>query len=223
MTTIVAIDGPAGAGKSTIARNVARELGYQLVDTGAIYRTLAYEALEQGIDTNDGPSLAQLAESMTFEFKLQGDTNQIWCNGERVGGEIRTPRVSEASSFVSAHAEVREALLEVQRELGARTSSVFEGRDIGTVVFPNAEVKVFLTATPEERARRRAEQLQESGEDASYEEILTEIRSRDDRDTQRAAAPLVQADDAVAIDSTSLSIDAVTAQIVSLARQASAV
>lgn len=216
MSTIVAIDGPAGAGKSTIASRVAEELGFQLVDTGAIYRTVAFKALQLDIDLEDGHSLAQLAADLEFEFRFVDGKNHVVCNGEGLGEEIRTAEVSRAASFVSAHAEVREALLNIQRSLGRGSSSVFEGRDIGTVVFPNADVKVFLTASAEERARRRVEQIEEKGRDADYEETLREISERDERDTQRAAAPLVQADDAVAIDSTSKSIDEVVDEIVTL-------
>lgn len=216
MSTIVAIDGPAGAGKSTIARRVAEELGFQLVDTGAIYRTVAYKALQLDIELEDGHSLAQLAADLDFEFRLVDGTNQILCNGEQLGDEIRTADVSRAASFVSAHPEVREALLNIQRSLGRASSSVFEGRDIGTVVFPNADVKVFLTASAKERARRRVEQIEEKGGQADYAETLREISERDERDSQRAAAPLVQADDAVAIDSTQKSIDEVVEEIVAL-------
>ncbi len=217
MSMIVAIDGPAGAGKSTIAKRVAESLGFQLVDTGAIYRTVAFKALQLDIDLDDGQALAQLAADLDFEFRFVDGQNAIFCKGERLGNEIRTAEVSRAASFVSAHPEVREALLNIQRSIGRKSHSVFEGRDIGTVVFPNADVKVFLTASPQERARRRCEQIKEKGGSADYEETLREISERDERDTQRAAAPLMQAEDAFAIDSTRKSIDEVVDEIISMA------
>jgi cytidylate kinase len=215
---IVAIDGPAGAGKSTIALNVAKRLGFQLIDTGAIYRTVALKATQMGIDIDDGPACAQLAADLEFEFKVVDGNNFIICNGETLGTEIRTPEVSRVASVVSAHPEVRQALLNIQRDLGRARDSVLEGRDIGTVVFPDAEVKVFLTASDTERAQRRVKQLGEQGSEANYEDILSEIRERDARDSSRSAAPLRQADDAVAIDSTKFGIDDVVAQVVALVR-----
>lgn len=217
-TTIIAIDGPAGAGKSTIATQVAEELGFQLIDTGAIYRTVAYEARQRGLDLDDGDALASLAAGLAFDFRRVEGQNRLFCNGEAVGEEIRSAANSRASSVVSAHPEVRQALLQIQRELGQRRSSVLEGRDIGTVVFPDADVKIFLTATPEERARRRVEQMMRSGREAEYETVLMELRERDTRDSEREHAPLVQADDAVAIDSTEHDIDAIVARILDVAR-----
>lgn len=211
---IVAIDGPAGAGKSTIARAVARELGFQLVDTGAIYRCVAYEATQRGVALDDGVALAALARSLSFRFELRGDDiNLVFCNGAQVGPEIRTQANSQAASLVSAVPEVRAALLDVQREIGRASDSVLEGRDIGTVVFPDADVKIFLTATPEVRAQRRTDQLEESGQGADYDVILREIRERDARDSGREVAPLIQAHDAVLIDSTAHSRDEVVHQI----------
>lgn len=199
---IIAIDGPAGAGKSTIARDVALALGFQLVDTGAIYRALAFKARELDVDFADGPALADLARSLTFRFELRDAENLVFCNGALLGPEIRTPDNSQAASKVSALPEVREALLDVQRDIGRSADSVLEGRDIGTVVFPDADVKVFLTATPEVRAQRRTLQFEEAGQSADYAEILEDIRVRDARDSNRTAAPLKQAEDAIAIDST---------------------
>lgn len=213
---IIAIDGPAGAGKSTIARNVALALGFQLVDTGAIYRSVAYHARQRGIELDDGEALAELARSMAFRFELHEDDNYVFCNGERLGHEIRTPENSQAASKVSALPPVRAALLDVQREIGRARESVLEGRDIGTVVFPEADVKIFLTASPEVRAQRRTDQLGEAGQAADYGEILRDIRERDDRDSNRAAAPLKQADDAVAIDSTTFPADEVVRQILAV-------
>ena len=215
---VIAIDGPAGAGKSTIAMGVARALGFQLIDTGAIYRTVAYTALDRGVDLSDGEALANIARELDFHFELAADgkKNLIFCNGEQLGDEIRSPAVSQSASKVSSRPEVRAALLELQRSLGRARSSVLEGRDIGTVVFPDADLKIFLTATAEERARRRTMQMKERGEQADYAEILAEIQERDARDIQREHAPLKQADDAVAIDSTSLGIGGIVDKIVAL-------
>lgn len=213
---IIAIDGPAGAGKSTIASRVADELDFQLIDTGAIYRTVAWKAEKEGLDLEDGEAVAELARSLDFEFRREDGENVLYCNGESVGDEIRTSEVSYGASIVSAHHEVREALLQIQRELGRERSSVLEGRDIGTVVFPDADVKVFLTATPEERARRRVEQMEEKGEEADYDDVLSEIVARDERDSGRSAAPLKKASDAVAIDSTQYSIEEVVEKILDL-------
>lgn len=213
---IVAIDGPAGAGKSTIATRVAEELGFQLIDTGAIYRTVAWKAAASDLDLEDGKAVADLARDLEFTFELVDGDNVVFCNGEAIGDEIRAPEVSYGASIVSAHPEVRAALLDIQRDLGRARSSVLEGRDIGTVVFPDADVKVFLTATPQERARRRVEQMLEKGDEADYEEVLAEIEARDERDANRDAAPLKQADDAVAIDSTRFDIEEVVAQILAV-------
>ncbi|MFB6372864.1 MAG: (d)CMP kinase, partial [Bradymonadaceae bacterium] len=193
---IVAIDGPAGAGKSTIAARVARRLGFQLIDTGALYRAVAYEAMQRGIDTDDPAAVAELAGELAFDFETTADENIMYCDGRRMGDEIRTSEVSQLTSVISSYPEVRDALLEVQRELGREESSVLEGRDIGTVVFPDAEVKVFLTASAEERARRRYEQIVDKGESADFDAILAEIRERDARDRNRDVAPLTRADDA---------------------------
>lgn len=217
---IVAIDGPAGAGKSTIAKTVARELGFQLVDTGAIYRTVALRSLERGVSIDDGQACAEVALSLSLAFEQRDDTNTLICDGAPVGDEIRTPEVSQAASKVSAHPEVRAALLELQRQIGRARPSVLEGRDIGTVVFPDAEVKIFLTASAAERARRRVGQLAEKGIAADEAAILAEIEERDARDSQRAHAPLKQADDAVPVDTTSLTIEQVIASILGTVRAA---
>ena len=215
---VIAIDGPAGAGKSTIAMGVAHALGFQLIDTGAIYRAVTFTALERGVDLADGEALAGIARELDFRFELAADgkKNFIYCNDKQLGDEIRSPEVSQSTSKVSSKPEVRAALLDLQRALGQASSSVLEGRDIGTVVFPDADLKIFLTATAEERAKRRTAQMMERGERADYDEILAEIQERDARDTQREYAPLKQADDAVAIDSTALEIDRIVAKIVAL-------
>ena len=215
---IVAIDGPAGAGKSTVAQRVARALGFQLIDTGAMFRAVAWQALERGVGVDDADGLEAVARSLEFSFAFEGEVNVARCNGEVLGAEIRTERVSAIASHVSAHPGVRSALLESQREMGRRHSSVLEGRDIGTVVFPGAEVKVFLTASSSQRAQRRAEQLRERGEAADVDAIQRDIEARDARDAEREHAPLKRADDAVAVDTTSMGVDEVVETIVELAR-----
>lgn len=216
LTMIIAIDGPAGAGKSTIARLVAKTLGFQLIDTGAIYRTVAYEADKRGISWDDAPALGQLAQQLSFRFALTEDKNQVFCNDQPLGDEIRTQHISQGASVVSAHPAVRQALLEQQRRLGHAYDSVLEGRDIGTVVFPDAPLKIFLTASPQARAERRVAQLIEQGQPADYAQILAEIVERDERDSSRSIAPLIQASDAVAVDTTGLEIDEIVSRIVAL-------
>lgn len=211
---IVAIDGPAGAGKSTIARRVAERLNFQLIDTGALYRTVAWHAVQAKMDLDDAAAIARLAASLRFDFRRDAQgTNQLICDGRVMGDEIRTPAISLASSQISSHPELRQALLQIQRDLGERASSVLEGRDIGTVVFPGAEVKIFLTASNEIRARRRLGQMQERGQAAELADVMAEIVERDRRDSQRAAAPLRRAEDAVDLDTSNLDIDQVVAKI----------
>ena len=219
MSQIIAIDGPAGAGKSTIAAQVAQRLGYQLIDTGAIYRVVAHKAQEQGIDLNDAQACARVAQGLEFAFAFEEGVNRITCNGEPVGQEIRTPQAGQAASVVSAHGPVRDALLELQRSIGRARPSVLEGRDIGTVVFPDARCKIFLTASPQERAQRRLEQMKQSGQDTlTYDQILEEIQARDTRDATRALAPLKPAPDAHHVDTTSRGITDIVEEIVARAQ-----
>ncbi len=213
---IVAIDGPAGAGKSTIASRVARRLGYQLIDTGALYRAVAHEASRRGVDTDDPEAVAGVADRLEFRFETTDEANVLYCDGEAMGDEIRTAEVSWLTSVVSSYPEVREALLDVQRDLGRAESSVLEGRDIGTVVFPDAEVKIFLTASAEERARRRCEQLEDKGEPADFEATLREIRERDERDRNRDVAPLTMADDAIEVDTTEMNPEEVVGAVLEI-------
>jgi cytidylate kinase len=203
---IVAIDGPAGAGKSTLARRVADKMGFVYVNSGAVYRAVALWALQLGVDLGDMHRLEQLAKEAKIE--LSGD-GRVLLNGEDVTEEISERPVSEAASKVSSIPGVRRALLGVQRGVADNNSVVMEGRDIGTVVFPNAQVKIFLDADPAERARRRALELQEQGRELDAQAIATELERRDERDRKRTAAPLMQAPDAELVDTTGLTLDEV--------------
>lgn len=201
----IAIDGPSGAGKSTLARSVAAKLGYLYVDTGAIYRTIGYYALSQGIDPKDAEAVSAVLPSLHVELAYGEDGLQhMSLNGQDVTREIRLPEVSMYASAVSAHPAVRAYLLEMQRALARAHSVIMDGRDIGTVVLPDAQVKVFLTASPEARAHRRMLELEQRGTSQPYTQILQDIQQRDWNDTHRAAAPLRQAEDAVLLDTTEL-------------------
>ena len=207
---VIAIDGPAGAGKSTVARGVARALGFPYLDSGAMYRTVALAAIEHGLDLDDGERLGEMAWGLDIGF--DGDTIRL--DGQPVGGKIRSPEVTVASSKVSVHPQVRQAMVKRQRELIAAGNYVAEGRDIGTVVSPDSPLKVFLTASEEERARRRAD---ESGQ--PLERVREAIGDRDQRDTTRKHGALRAADDSVELDTTDLSVDQVIARVVELARE----
>jgi cytidylate kinase len=218
---IVAIDGPAGAGKSTTARLLAARLGYELLDTGAIYRSMALRARERGVGWDDGPGVAALADGIEISFRLDGGVNHVTVNGQDVTAAIRTPEMSDGASRVSALPEVRAALLGLQRRIGAAGGVVVEGRDIGTVVFPDAEAKFFLTANTDERARRRVAELTAAGKIVDAAQTRAEIVARDTRDSTRAAAPLRKADDAIEIDSSLLSAEAVVTRMADLVAQRS--
>jgi cytidylate kinase len=211
---IVAIDGPAGAGKSTVARSVARRLGFLYLDTGAMYRAVALWALRTGIEPGDMHRLEQLARQAHIEFS----ENRVLLNGEDVTEAIRTPEVSEAASQVAACPGVRRAMREEQRRIASQHSSVMEGRDIGTVVFPEAQVKVFLDASSEERARRRAAELGLNSDPAAHRRVAQEMEKRDRRDRTRAEAPLTQAPDAEYLDTSGLSPGEVEEAILKLVR-----
>jgi CMP/dCMP kinase len=209
---IVAIDGPAGAGKSTVARRLADTLGYVLVDTGAMYRAVALAAKDAGIAWTDGEHVGALARSLVsrnaLSFARDPDRGvRVWLDGTDATDRIRAPDIGMGASTVSAHTAVRDALLELQRQAGRAGGVVLEGRDIGTVVFPDAEVKFFLTARPEVRARRRFDELVARGARATFEETLEDVRRRDEQDMTRAVAPLRQAADATRIDSSEISVD----------------
>lgn len=199
----IAIDGPSGAGKSTLARQIAKALGFLYVDTGAIYRTLALAALRRGIDPANSADVLEVLHGIKIDLGYGADGLQhMYLNGADVTEEIRTPAVSAGASAVSAIPAVRTFLMDMQRDLAASRDVVMDGRDIGTVVLPGADVKIFLTATAEERARRRYEELLLRGTEVDYETVLRDIVARDERDTSRTAAPLRQAEDAVAVDTT---------------------
>lgn len=198
--TVVAIDGPAGSGKSTLARGLARALGFVFLDTGAMYRALALAAQRAGIDPDDAERLAQLAQQVDIRFEADGETQRVLLDGEDVSEAIRTPEISDLASRIAVHAGVRRAMVALQRALASAAHGVVaEGRDTTTVVFPDAAVKLFLDASPQERARRRQHQLQQQGIDAPYEQVLQAILERDARDAARADSPLRIADDALVI------------------------
>jgi cytidylate kinase len=212
---VVAIDGPAGAGKSTIARRLAGRLSFLYIDTGAMYRAVGLWALNRNTSLDDAHRLEQLAR----EARIELDRNsRVTLNGEDITGLIRTQQVADAASKVSAIGGVRRALLDKQRSYAEQHSVVMEGRDIGTVVFPNAEIKIFLDAGVEIRATRRLKELQDKGAAANYDEIAREIRDRDHRDRNRAEAPLIQAPDAIYLDSSNLSIEEVEEAILKIVR-----
>ena len=198
----IAIDGPAGAGKSTIARILAAQLGYLYVDTGALYRTVGYAALCRGIAPNDEAAVAPMLDTITVELTHQDGVQQVWLDGNNVNGLIRTPEVSMAASAISALPVVRQYLLHLQQDTARKQSVIMDGRDIGTVVLPFADVKIFLSATAEDRARRRFEELKEKGVAATYDDVLRDMKERDYNDSHRAAAPLRPAEDAICLDTT---------------------
>ena len=211
---VVAIDGPAGAGKSTIARRLANRLGFTYIDTGAMYRAVALWAIRQKVDPGDMHKMEQLA--LAADIKLS--PGRIELNGEDVTEAIRTPEVSSGASKVAVIPGVRRAMVAKQRSIGERSSIVMEGRDIGTVVFPDADVKVFLDAKPEERVRRRLEEERAKGETVSQAAVAQQMKERDQRDSTRADAPLSQAPDAIYVDSTALSISQVEEAILKIIR-----
>lgn len=217
MPFIVAIDGPAGSGKSTVAKEVARNLRLSYVDTGAIYRSLALFVLDEKVSENDEDAIAALAMKLPLRIQTGDTAQRFFLKDKDVTDLIRTQQVSRLASVVSQHQKVRAQLLGLQRRLGneAEKGAVLEGRDIGTVVFPKAEYKFFLTASNDERAKRRFEELIQRGEHATFEKVLQEIIERDERDSKRDAAPMVPAKDARIIDTTNLSLENVIDSIVS--------
>ena len=207
-TISIAIDGPSGAGKSTLAKSVSKTLGYLYVDTGAIYRTIGYAAFSKGVDPKDGEAAAALLPELEIGLHYGEDGLQhMTLNGADVTDQIRLPEISLYASAVSAHPAVRAHLLEMQRKLARENNVVMDGRDIGTVVLPDATVKIFLTASVEERAMRRFRELEQRGTSQPYDQVLREIVDRDYADTHRAIAPLKQADDAILVDTSDIGFD----------------
>ncbi len=196
----IAIDGPAGAGKSTISKFVASEMGYLYIDTGAMYRAIGYKALENNISLDESEKIDAMAKESEIELKITDHGQNIYLDGKDVTGKIRTPEVSMAASKVSAIGGVRRTLVELQRKIAGSNNVIMDGRDIGTVVLPDAEIKIFLTASAEDRAMRRYLELKEKGTETSYQDVLEDMQKRDYQDSHRAESPLKAADDATIID-----------------------
>ena len=215
---MIAIDGPAGAGKSTVAKLVASRLGFAYIDTGAMYRAITWQALERGV-IGDPAAIEELAGSIKITFMADGEANRVFADGREIPEDIRTPEVSAQASYVSSLGGVRSAMLVQPRALGRAGNVVMDGRDVGTCVFPAAEVKVFMTASSLERARRRYIELAAKGQKVDLAELQKEMAARDKADSERALAPLKKAADALEIDSTKLSIQQTAELIVNLARQ----
>jgi cytidylate kinase len=212
----VAIDGPAGAGKSTIAKAAAKALGFVYLDTGAIYRTVAWHITMLGIGPKDTDHVPALLDDANIQISFQEDGQHMLLNGKDITGEIRTPEIGACASQVAAQPAVREMLLDLQRDLATRHNIIMDGRDIGTVVLPNASLKIYLTASPEVRAQRRYEEYLQKGQKAVYEEVLADQKKRDYDDTHRKIAPLKQAKDAVRLDTTDLSLEEAVEAVVKL-------
>ena len=216
----IAIDGPAGAGKSTIAKKLAAELGYHYVDTGAIYRTVAYFMDLLGVSPKDVDGVERYIDELTIEIEYDEEGKQhMIMNGMDVSDDIRTQDIAQKASLVSAHAVVREVLLDMQRDMAKAYDVIMDGRDIGTVVLPKASVKIFLTASPEVRAQRRCDELIAKGQKAKYDTILKEIKQRDYQDTHREISPLKLARDSIKVDTSEMDIDQVVAHIRNIVRE----
>jgi len=215
----VAIDGPAGAGKSTISREAAKQLGFLYVDTGALYRTVALDMIRNNIDVSDKTAVCARLPMIKVAFGYENGEQQVYLNDENVSGQIRTPQVSSAASTVSAIGEVRQFLFEQQQNIAKENNIIMDGRDIGTVVLPNAQVKIFLTADVKERARRRFVELQEKNDPATFDEVLEDMKQRDYNDTHRPVAPLRQAEDAVLVDTTELDYNGSVAAILAVIKE----
>ncbi|MBQ3007308.1 MAG: (d)CMP kinase [Clostridia bacterium] len=216
----VAIDGPAGAGKSTISRAAAKAVGFIYVDTGALYRTVGVNALRKGIDTKDKPAVAATLSDISVDLVFENGEQKVLLNGEDVSAEIRTPPASMAASDVSAVPEVRAFLFDLQRDIARRNNCIMDGRDIGTVVLPDAKVKIFLTASPESRAMRRYKELIEKGTQVEYKDVLEDLIQRDYNDSHREIAPLKPAEDGIIVDTTNLNLEESINEIIRIIREA---
>lgn len=203
----VAIDGPAGAGKSTIAKAAAKELGFIYVDTGALYRTVALNAIQKGADVKNENEVKASLEGVKIELKHENDTQKVYLNGEDVSSKIRTPEISMGASDVSKYPYVREFLLSLQRNIAKSNNVIMDGRDIATVVLPNADVKIFLFASPEKRAERRYKELIEKGENVTFDEVLDDVNKRDYQDSHREIAPLKPCNESVMADTSEMSLE----------------
>ena len=203
----IAIDGPSGAGKSTVAKALAKKLGIVYVDTGALYRTVGYAAIERGVGTKDAEGLAAMLPDIHIDVKYEDGVQCVYLNGENLGDRIRRPEISMAASDVSSVPVVRAFLLDTQRDIARRNSVVMDGRDIGTVILPDADVKVFMVASAEARALRRTKELEEKGMPAKDEDVLREMKERDAPDSGRAIAPAIPAPDAVHLDNSGMSVE----------------
>jgi len=213
---IIAIDGPAGSGKSTAARNLARLLGFTYIDTGAMYRAATWSAVRAGIPLDDETALAEHIAGIRIELEPDTDSPRVFVDGRDVSGEIRSENISREVHHIAGSAACRSPIVRQQKRMGERGGVVAEGRDIGTVVFPDAEVKIFLVADLRERARRRQAQLAELGEHAELDDIMADMQMRDERDSRREASPLKKADDAVEVDTTHLSVEEMTRTLAAL-------
>ena len=220
MSYNIAIDGPAGAGKSTIAKKLAKELGYVYVDTGAMYRAIAYYFLQNQVDVNDEEAIASACPNVNVTIAYQDGEQQVLLNGENVNGVIRKEEVGKTASTTSVYPVVRAKLMDLQRELAMKENVIMDGRDIGTVVLPNADVKIFLTASSKVRAKRRYDELTEKGVECDFDEIEKDIIDRDYRDMHRETAPLKQAEDAILLDSSELDIDGVVNRMKEIIKEA---
>jgi len=213
---IIAIDGPSGAGKSTVSQKLADRLGYLYLDTGAMYRAVGLKCLRQNLDMDNPEELKTIVPDLKIELKKERDKLKVLLDGEDVSEEIRRPEMGMAASRVSRHRVIREKLWELQRKLGEKGGVVAEGRDMGTVVFPHAEFKFFVTASAEERARRRFKELTAKGFDVNYDKILAEVKERDEQDSKRELAPLKSAEDAIIVDTTEMTLEQVVDKLLKI-------
>ncbi len=215
----IAIDGPAGAGKSSVAKEVAKKLGCIYIDTGAMYRAIGVSALDNGIDPKCADAVEKILDGINMEVKSEADGQHILINGKDVNGKIRTPEASMAASAVATIPSVRLKMVEIQRKIAETTSVVMDGRDIGTYVLPNADIKLFITASVKERATRRYRELLEKGEKVTLEEVITDMEKRDEQDSNRSFAPLKRADDAILFDSTGNTLAESVEQVIKIIQE----